>query len=163
MGSSGYNTLYSRDGFVTYSGPEETSGVVRAFSTLFRNGSAECVSSLNLGNQDGKPSLSLTAVEEYILNGTNSAVRVLDRHSVSIPYYIMASLVGVRGIYGRSHGLRERICFPYRADSVLMPEFLLNERDINDNSLRPILDLLWNAFGWEGSPNFNSDGSRRRR
>lgn len=61
--------MYSLDGLVSYSRPEERFETVRAFSTLFRNGVAEAVAKIHIGGKDGKRNVSLTGVEEDVISG----------------------------------------------------------------------------------------------
>jgi hypothetical protein len=44
---------------------------------------------------------------------------------------------------------------------ILLPERLIDNFDFDlDQSLRPILDALWNASGWDRSPNFDEESGR---
>jgi Schlafen, AlbA_2 len=94
LGASGWNSMYSLDGLVTYSGPEERFETVRAFSTLFRNGAAEAVAKIYDGERDGRRSLSLTAVEQDVIHGVTAILSTLQRCQVPRPLYLMLSLVG---------------------------------------------------------------------
>lgn len=162
LGGGGWNSMYSIDGFVSYSGSEEVVGTVRAFSTLFRNGVGEVVAKLYADDS----TLSLSAIEGYVVSGVENILTELKWYSVPLPYYIMLSLVGVRDLSAareREHFGRMR-AYPYRADRVLLPELMVDDAAAESepyDSLRHLFDLLWNAFGQRGSPNYDADGRYR--
>ena len=158
LGASGWNTMYSLDGLVTYSGPEERLESVRAFSTLFRNGAVEVVAHIHVGEKDGRRSLSLSGIEREITSAVRRILTELQRLSVLPPYYLMLSLVGVRGLCAPTNEWRDSLAFPHRSDKILLPELTVDEATVKGATsafLRPIFDLLWNAFGQNGSPNYD--------
>jgi hypothetical protein len=165
LGASGSDSMYSLDGLVTYSGPEEQFESVRAFSTLFRNGVVEAVARIHVGKPDGqRRSLSLAGVEEDVIPGVGHILSELRRLSVPPPHYLMLSLTGVRGLSAQNrHG---GLSYPYRSDQILLPEFMIDEKlaKVSPSTLlRPVFDLMWNAFGHKGSPSYDPDGNYRRR
>ena len=49
--------------------------------------------------------------------------------------------------------------FPIDRDVVLIPEIIIEEYDLNSPQLlKPILDSVWNACGFERSLNYTKDG-----
>jgi len=165
-GSRGWNSMYSIDGLVTYSGPEEHFDTVRAFSTLFRNGTTEAVAKIYASKQGERQSIALTNVEQDVISGVDNILDELQRLSVPAPYYLMLSLVGVRGYSAPTNEWRGGPAYPHRSDKILLPEMTIDGPLANDNSstlLRPLFDLMWNAFGQYGSPNYDRDGKYDRR
>jgi len=161
LGASGYNSMYSLDGLVTYSGPEENFETIRAFSTLFRNGIVEAVSKVYVFEQHARQRLALTGVEQDVISGFNNIISELEHRSVPPPYYVMISLAGVRGLSAPTNEGRGGIPYPHRGDNVLLPEMTIDEaiaKDAPSAFLRPLFDLMWNAFGKHGSPNYDCDG-----
>lgn len=166
LGASGWNSMHSLDGLVSYSGPEERFESVRAFSVLFRNGIAEAVAKIYAGNKDGLQSLSLRGIEQDIISGVDNVLSELRRLSVPPPFYLMLSLVGVRGFSAPLDEWRGGLAYPYRADKVLLPELIIDDVAMKDDAaafLRPLFDLMWNAFGQRGSPSYDSDGKYNSR
>src|SRR5262249_14146708 len=46
---------------------------------------------------------------------------------------------------------------------LMLPEFAFQDYEADvDCMLRPVFDLIWNAAGFEGSPNFHQNGKYRR-
>lgn len=161
LGASGANPMYSLDGLVAYSGPEEQSGTVRAFSTLFRNGIAEAVAKLNVGGKDGQRNIYLTGVEQGIASGIRQILGEYKRRSIPAPYTIFVSLIGIRGVSAPIDEWRGSINYPYRSDRIMLPELNIDARgaaDVPENTLRPLFDLMWNAFGQRGSPSYDESG-----
>lgn len=165
IGASGFNTMHSIDGIVTYSGPEERFDSVRAYSTLFRNGAVEAVARIHSWEKDSRRFIALKGVERDVIQTVTGILEKLRQHSVPPPFYLMLSLVGT---YKCCAPLREwgsGLPYPHRADKVLLPEFTINEDLLNEDPstfLRPAFDLLWNAFGQPRSPSYAADGTYRR-
>lgn len=166
LGASGWNSMYSIDGLVTYSGPEERFDYVRAFSTLFRNGIVEAVAKIHTWQRDGRQHVALSNVEQDIIGAISPVFSELEKLSVPQPYYLMLSLVGVRGLSAPINEWRGGLAYPQRSDRVLLPELIIDEALSKDEPtalLRPLFDLMWNAFGQHGSPNYDRDGNYVRR
>ncbi|MGX9393262.1 AlbA family DNA-binding domain-containing protein [Nitrobacteraceae bacterium UC4446_H13] len=161
LGARGWNSMHSLDGLVSYSGAEERFDSVRAFSTLFRNGVAEAIAKIYVGKQDSFRPLSLTGVEQDAISGVDNIVSELERLSVPPPFYVMLSLVGVRGLSAPMDERRSALPYPHRADKILLPELTIDDVSVKQCPsvfLRPLFDLMWNAFGQSGSPNYDRDG-----
>lgn len=161
IGASGWSSLYSLDGYVTYSGPEENIETVRAFTTLFHNGIVEAVARVAVYEKDGFKSLSLTGIEREILEWTRQCLREFTQRGVPAPFLFMFSLLGVRGVSAPQNEWGGRFLFPHRRDSIFLPELMITTEDLSREHhaiLRPLFDLMWNAFGQFGSPNYENDG-----
>lgn len=161
LGSSGWNSMHSLDGQVNYSGPYGQLESVRAFSTLFRNGVVESASQIHAGQQDGQRAISLTGLEHDVIPALRNSLETLAHYAVPGPYYLMLSLLGVRGLCAPMNDWRSGLAYPHRADRVLLPEMLVDEATTKTppaSWLRPMFDLLWNAFGQAGSPNYDTEG-----
>lgn len=166
LGASGWNSMYSLDGLVTYSGPEERFESVRAFSTIFRNGVVEAVAQVYTGEKDGRRQLPLSSIEQQITPGLEHILSQLQQLSVLPPCYLMLSLVGVRGLCAPTNEWRGGLSYPYRSDKMLLPELMIDEALVKEAPvifLRPLFDLMWNGFGQYGSPNYDRDGNYRLR
>lgn len=166
LGASGANPMYSLDGLVSYSGPEERFETVRAFSTLFRNGIAEAVAKIHIGGKDGQRNVSLSGVEEDVISGLRQIFGEYKRRSIPAPYAVLVCLLGVRGVSAPIDEWRSGIAYPHRADRIILPELTLDVAGAAkepSTSLKPLFDLMWNAFGQHGSPNYDQSGRYVRR
>ncbi len=166
LGASGANSMYSLDGLVRYSGPEERFETVRAFSTLFRNGIAEAVAKMHIGERDGHRNISLTGIEQVVISGVRQIFGEYERRSIPAPYTALLSLLGVRGASAPIDEWRGGIAYPHRSDRITLPELVINAEEAANApeiTLRPLFDLMWNAFGQPGSPNYDQSGRYVRR
>jgi hypothetical protein len=168
LGSNGHNYLRSVDGFVTYSGPEGGYERVRAFTTLFHNGIVEFVARAHAYQQNENIYISAIGIEQYLIPAMTYTLSQMKRRGVPMPIYIIVSLLDVRGMRVASKQWESSIAYPYRRSNLLLPELLID--GVKEYSsqhiailLRPLFDLMWNAFGKYGSPSYNSEGAYERR
>jgi hypothetical protein len=166
LGASGANSMYSLDGLVSYSGSEERFDTVRAFSTLFRNGIAEAVATVRVGERDERRTVALTGVEQVVISGLRQILGEYERRAVPAPYTVLISLTGMRGVAAPIDEWRGGIAYPHRSDRIVLPELVIDAVGATEPpeiSLKPLFDLMWNAFGQIGSPNFDQEGTYVRR
>jgi Putative DNA-binding domain len=159
---TGWNSMYSVEGLVTYSGPEERFETVRAFTTLFRRGIVEAAARINTTERNGMRFIGLSGIEQDVIRLAGQSLSEFQKLAIPAPFYFFLSLVGVRGL---SAWLREEhsgLTYPHRADSINVPELEIDREKTTDEPeifLRPLFDLMWNAFGQRGSPNYDGKGS----
>ena len=166
LGARGWNSMYSIDGLVTYTSPENEIGIVRAFTTLFRNGIVEAVAKIYSSQNSKHPSIYLSGIEYDLIDSTGYIISELQRRSVHPPYYIMISLIGARGLTASINDFRRSVDHPYRANKIILPELMIDQMLADEKPstmLRSIFDLLWNAFGHFGSPNYDANGNYKSR
>jgi len=78
---------------------------------------------------------------------------------------LMLSLLGVKGY----EMAKPPNYFSFRStaidrDDLLMPEAIVESFDADVISvLKPLFDSVWQASGWQGSPNFDDKGARKAR
>jgi hypothetical protein len=166
IGSSGGNFLFSIDGIVCYSGQEENPKDPRAFTTLFRNGIVEGVCKLVSGTSEGIKLISLDRVEMDVIGACQRAIKKLHAGGISPPFYIMLSIFGAKGHACHFDHMARFTPYVCRLDHIRVPELLLQASDLSIDMatlLRPIFDVLWNAFGQPCSPNYNGSGNYQLR
>ncbi|PDT33908.1 hypothetical protein CO671_23105 [Rhizobium sp. M10] len=165
IGAGGWNSMYSIDGLVSYSGPEESAGSVRAFTTFFRNGVVEAVARLHTAEASGTRAIHLEPIEEEVVSIVARAFRELDFYRVPAPFYILVSILGAKGITAPKDHWRQPVAYPYRSEKILLPDLRIENAlpEQLDTLMRPLFDLLWNAFGHRRSPSYDEAGIRRRR
>lgn len=150
LGASGANSMYSLDGLVSYSGPEERFDTVRAFSTLFRNGIAEAVAKVHVGGKDGQRNISLTGIEQEVINGLHQILGEYKRRSIPTPYTILLSLLGVLGVSAPIDEWRGGIAYPHRSDRVMLPELAIDAAGVAaaaETTLRPLFEPCSTSCG----------------
>jgi len=77
------------------------------------------------------------------------------------PVVLALSLIGVRGLQMvRSDIFGYNYSEPIARDTLLLPEAWIEDLSAPAGRvLKPLFDLVWNACGREGSPNFDADGN----
>ncbi len=157
LGVSGWNHKLNIDGFVTYSEDQDRNSV--GYCQIFRSGIIEAVVVLSpYGN--GDLVLQGQWYEQEILKATKRYLAGLSKYSVEPPVYLALSLVGMKGY-------RLGVDFGTRRDTldrelVLLPEVVIEDfrADIS-RSLHSTFDMVWNAFGYEQSCNYDENGQWR--
>ena len=160
LGTRGADPMHCMDGLVAYAGPSGQIGTVHAFSTLFRNGIGEAVAGIYLGTKEGRTWIHLKGIEEVLSSGVRGVLREYRKRNIPAPYLILVTIAGVRGVSAAIDDRYDQIVFPYRADKVVLPEIQLeslNAIDDLDAHMKPLFDLMWNAFGHRASPYFEQD------
>ena len=145
------------DGFVTAAGDPQ--GGYFSYVQFFRNGSVEAVRSNYLVATAQKVIPGRYEIE--IIEALKRYLAVQKSLGVNPPLYIMLSLLDVRdyvvGGFGLGMGLT---VFPIEKQSLILPETELASFDEDIKQvMKPVFDTVWNASGWPGSKNYDSDGT----
>jgi hypothetical protein len=163
MSVSGCSHRYNFDGFLSFDGDEQN-----GYVQLFRSGALEAVDA-RLTSLSNAPPTHTNAIPSYLLereliNSTARYLKVLELVGTTEPIFILVTLTGMKGRYmavrnplwlGTSTIDRDVLPFP----EVLLSNF---EADV-PRALRPIMDLVWQASGYTGSPNYDPDGNWKQR
>jgi hypothetical protein len=159
LGDHGANSRFTLNGVLTYATLER--GAI-GYTELYRTGIIEAVDAyiLNIDRGDGRtiPSLEF---EHYVLEGVRKYVQLFRELEIQPPIYLGVSLLGVRGVRMAVHPALAFLRNPasLNDDLVMIPESSLASYDTPvEVPVREQLDMVWNAFGFKESPNFNSDG-----
>lgn len=157
FGAGGWHDRYTLEGFATYTGPEEGTGFVRAYVMTFRTGVIEAAGVL--GEQ--RDNLRLGQLEQHITGAWTRRTKVLERHGVEPPIYVMASLLNVGG---RTMYVPPELSVrpaAYRRDNLLLPPFEVTTEKLTlqpTELFRPLFNTIANAFGLACSFNYRPDG-----
>jgi hypothetical protein len=153
------------EGFLTYSG-QPGSGL--AYSQLFRNGSIEGVEGGGCEVATArKGALRFAACEEWVIRGLTNFLEVEARVGILPPIIVMLTILGVKGtaltversLHSRGLGVET-----IDRDTLLLPDLLVEDySQPPDRLLRPALDVVWQAAGWQRSPSYDEDGNWRSR
>ena len=157
----GFNYLHTLEGFATYSGREETD-VSRSYTLIFRDGAVEAAT--HIGQHRDKYGFIIypETIELTLLQHWKMYLENLQRLGVEPPFYITLSLLDVRGYFlvgGNSFFYRDLRQNTFRRDRIILPEIICEEALPNSVTvLRPLFDLLWQAFGYPQSFSFDDNG-----
>ena len=80
--------------------------------------------------------------------------------AIEPPYFLFLSFVGVRGCtLAVDRNMLWRGVPTLQEDMVVLPEILIADRDVQPHQLlRPVFDMVWNAFGFIRSLNYDDQG-----
>jgi hypothetical protein len=113
-----------------------------------------------------RPMVSAPHIARSIIDGFETHVRVAAVCEVRPPYALAVSLTGVAGRcldQGENWDPREPALVT--DDVLVIPEIVLNDPPTEDEiqaQLRPLFDVLWQAFGHVSCPYFLANGTFRR-
>jgi hypothetical protein len=146
------NQKYNLDGRVDYSvagGNDETWSYVQ----IFRNGIIESVwQSVPYAN----------AIEKQIIEVMPTYLKFLEKLEAGMPLLIFLTITNIKGLslHPPSHyDLSLDIMRKVDRDILIIPEVLIDSYDVSiPQVLKPCFDSMWNAGGFQCSPNYNEQG-----
>lgn len=160
--NSGWDHRFNFDGLLTFSAISEANES-RAYSQFFRSGRIEAVCKLFDYTESGKNVLASIWYEETIMDALQKTLGALGKVGVASPVIFMLSLTGVKNAVmsrdtRRLYHSEPQSC---REDHLILPDVLIEDSlcDLNDK-LRPVFDMVWNAFGYPRSMNYDDQGRR---
>ena len=156
MGASGWNHRINLDGSLTFRNISDNRSY--GYTQLFRNGIIETTSVEE--SWDGKKIIASEAYEQFIIKALQHYFPTLNNLGVSTPAYLFLSLLGVKD-YTLAVSRRSFEPMNYQAerDSIILPEVSVEQwSDAPENVMRPAFDMVWNAFGFTQSFNYNNAG-----
>lgn len=158
--SSASNYRYNLDGvIVNY---EKEGNLFGGYTQIFRNGVIESVST-NLFSSNAEGSYIPSIVfEREIIGFFEACLTLYKKLSVSTPFVLIVSLIGVRGYklavaqhLERWHDHINRI----DRDTLLLPEVVVEDLSANSATiLKPIFNAVWNSAGWNKSYGYDDAG-----
>ena len=157
MQADGFSPRVNLDGFITSSpaGPDSCDAYVQ----IFRSGAVE--SACVLWHREGNKVLPSRMYEADVLEFVSNYVRVARHLEIEPPHFLFLSFVGVRGyLFGVRADVRlRRGSEAFKDDVVVLPEVVMLEHDDEPHKvMKPAFDMVWNAFGFIGSQNYDDNG-----
>lgn len=152
------NSTINLEGVLNYANAD-AEGLYHAYTQVFRSGIVEAVQVFR-EDERGKRIHSIqyelhawTAVQRYL--------GLLSQIEVSAPFYVFLSLVGLTGysFVVPEGGLGSRSTTAER-EIIALPEVVVTDPTLPASMLlRPAFDMVWNAFGYPASENFDAQGN----
>lgn len=163
LAGMGYNQHFNLEGFARVSMADER--VADAYVQAYRTGQLEWVSYLSWTNEGTPPSVFGDVFECDVLAAVRDGLATYARLGVVPPFAVMATVRAVGGMMLR----RARVIMPaFRpillpAGDVMLPPVVLEDAEAHPPAaFRAAFDMLWQAGGYQGSPNYRDDGSYQR-
>lgn len=132
-----------------------------SYLQVFRNGIIEAVEALLLEDSRGERLIPSIAYEKELLKELPRFLSIQEELGVDPPFFIMLSLVGVKGYTMAVDRLRflGHDSHPVDRDTLQVPEVMIERFDINPvEVMKPIFDAVWNAAGFPRSMNYDDSG-----
>ena len=135
-----------------------------AYVQLFRNGIVESVSGYYFYLQDEKGEISVSALEEELIEVTPKYLEIQRRLNVEIPCFVMISLIGIKGYKLAVDRQAPWVRHVIDRNELFLPNAAIDSFDCkSDRVLRPLFDRIWNTAGYPKSPNYDENGNWKRR
>ena len=157
MGASGWNWRINLDGVVTFTGHDTTPS--HAYAQIFRTGSVE--SACVLGIHNDRMFIPGMGYEKEIMDCLADYIEFAREFAIEPPYFLFLSFIGVRGYtLAVERGLQwPRYVRTLQEDMIILPEVVVSDRDEQPHQLlKPVFDMVWNAFGFIRSFNYDDQG-----
>lgn len=155
IGSHDWNMRYNLDGILHYTQLGEQSF---SYTQFFRTGIIEAVASLNSRNNDEGKYIS-KGYEGEIIKGIISYIKLYKELEAEPPIYFFISLIDVKDykLYVDSSAWQSGQQLD--REDIILPEGLIESLDIDPAKiLQPFFNMVWNAFGFMRSFNYNEHG-----
>jgi hypothetical protein len=129
------------------------------YAQLFRNGCIEVISDFS-GEANARQFLPSIAFERELINELRHGKELLRQLGIQGPLVMMVTLIGMEGWHIYSDDTSTSDTFD--RDPVVIPELVLEGFDGEAaHEIKPLLDVIWNAAGSLGSPNYDGEGRRK--
>jgi hypothetical protein len=160
MNVNSWEGRYNVDGYVSYGTQNLT------FTQLHRNGIIEAAtSSLSRNINQQKKIIPGVSILVGLLQSTTKYLNLLQNIGVQTPIRIFVSLLDVRdcrfALVNDPYGFRDTESYKFARDDIFLPAIDLMEFGPKFHyyeTMRPVLDALWNADGIEKCDYFNDNG-----
>jgi hypothetical protein len=158
IGSGGWNHRINLDGFLTYSANYRDKKLCESYAQLFRSGIIETVASIDTFFDE--KIIPSQYYEEQALKCLNYYLKILSVFGLEMPIYVFLSFVNVKGYDLMVVNHRVSGGEVLERQDIVLPEKVITNYNVNSTELlRPIFDIVWNAFGYKRSFNFDENGN----
>lgn len=152
MGSVGWDSKYSLEGRVAFSGGGGKPS--RAYTLAYRSGIVEAVATMTKSDDEA---YIFPAYEKEVVIASERFLKAMVGMGLEPPFFVLLSFVGVRGY---SMYLRFNSPDSITKNSIGIPEVILTSNPPPlQEALKAAFDTVANAFGLEGSINYDMDGN----
>lgn len=157
---------------------------VRTYAQVFRTGVVESVALLktdhekSLGIPEGQMILHSKIYEQETINFLTHYLKFATEFEIVPPYYVFLSFIGLQDVnlvvlegeiqkkqkmerIAETREIRQGgLLVPFKGKMMMLPEVVIEEQDAPlSQSLRPLFDMVWNAFGYIRSFNYDEQGN----
>ena len=155
--SMGGSTRHNFDGLLCHGSYDGYGGsrtrTPESYVLLFRSGIVEAVDSLLLWPEEYGRIISSEVFERDVLSAVYRYLSLLSHLGVDGPVYVALSLLGVRDYEMAYESIRSSRIRPVDRDALVVPEAVAERPNLDREDvgrlMKPALDQIWNACGYE--------------
>lgn len=167
VGQGGAQRRFNADGILGYVTDKDREGktLISAYTQLYRTGVIESADTTMLGRgramgaENGTSWIPSTKLEIELIAAVRRFTALQKRLSISPPVVVLVSLLNVEGFVlavNEKHGYSSSAVDRPHAS---FPSVVINNyEDRVETVLRPVLDALWNAGGWDRCHDYDAAG-----
>ncbi|RTL51778.1 MAG: ATP-binding protein [Bradyrhizobiaceae bacterium] len=158
LGSNGAGHGVNLDGVFLYSGPSMTEA--HGYGLLFRDGSIEGVKQLSILD-DKTPYIAGSIFEQDVLQTLKVYMKTCEQLEAGMPLFVGLSFCNARGCVLRaaSSGVWTTNGISLKDEVIALPECIVESANADlPRALKPIFDVVWNAFGYMQSDKYDQSG-----
>jgi hypothetical protein len=161
----GLNSRLNFDGYLDYLRVPKGANAY-SYVQLFRNGSIEFVEAytLRIRWEDIGKVIPSIKFEQDLVYALRRYLFILRTLNVNPPFFVMISLLGVKGYTMAVDKSKYYDEVPPRdgidRNDLILPEIVLHSTYVDaPKILKESFDIIWNAAGWPASENYDKDGA----
>jgi hypothetical protein len=161
--SGGGNSRLNLDGYLIFTGGGGQPS--QAYTQLYRNGIVESVHVYPLYGEDKSINLPSTSYERIILTGLSRYLQKFRNLGIEPPIYIFLALTGVaNSVFVVPPGRDFDNYTTVDRDELILPEITIEEYGVEPALyMKPLFDMIWNAYGFRKSLNYDDQGKWNNR
>jgi hypothetical protein len=157
LGSRGVGHGVNLDGLFIYSGPSLNE--CHGYGLLFRDAAIEGVKQLSI--RDGGPYIAGSVFENDVVSTLKIYMKTCAQLEAGLPLYVGLSFCNARGctLAYDGGGVWTSNGVTLNEEVIALPECMI-ESDTADlpSLLKPVFDMVWNAFGHSKSDKYDQNG-----
>ncbi|WP_211471955.1 helix-turn-helix domain-containing protein [Collimonas humicola] len=151
------NTMINLEGVVDYSN-KDGAGDSHAYTQIYRSGVVEAAQVLE--DKGTGRLLHSYVYEQHVWSATERYLSLLGKMGISAPFYIFLSFVAIDGysfaVPNDGYGYISRVADRH---TISLPGIVVTDPTLPaPRLLRPAFDMVWNAFGYPASQNYDATG-----
>ena len=160
-GTTGWGQRINMDGIVTFRGGGSSAVALQhGYTQAFRNGIVEAtVSSIAVRSKNALVGcLDIDLIEQSLVNSLPKYLHGYGELGIKPPIWCFLTLTRTKGVGIKVEGFYgERI--PIERDILYLPEVVIDDLTTDAvGVLKPLIDMIWNAAGFQRSPHFDAKG-----
>ncbi len=133
-----------------------------SYNQWFRNGGFEIADTYIFVERADKKIIRQTFFEDYFIKWLKRSLLLMQKYSVSAPYCLMLSMLGVKDfeIYDENFIHRSSDKRKVTMDNLLFPPLMIPDGNVDaEKVLHPVFDWVWNSAGYPSCLNYDKEGN----